>query len=136
MTIFKSDVCKAFYKVDKKFNLPHGFINIHFKSSMTESCITNLNMTSIFSMCVKSFLAPKLYSSTIVGYNYKLHSVEDGLMLKVNGFSEKLSLVVDIITKALTNTDEVVDKIVFETFKKELKKNCYNVIVNSNLFNG
>lgn len=133
--IFKNDFCKCFYKVDKKFYLPHAFINIHFYSAMTEASITNLNMTSIFSMCVKSFLAPKLYSSTIVGYHYKLFSDPSGLMLKISGFSEKLPLVVDIITKALRNTDEVIDKLVFETFKKELKKNCYNFIINSNLFN-
>lgn len=133
--IFKNDFCKCFFKADEKFNLPYGFVYVHFKSSMTESSITHLNMTSIFSMCVKNFLAEKLYPATVAAYNYKLNSVDNGLVLKVTGFNEKLPLIVDIITSAMKNTDDVIDKSVFETFKKELKKNCYNFIINSVLFN-
>lgn len=132
--IYKSDSCKCFFKTDHKFQLPHGFINIHFKTSLTGTSVTNLNMTAIFSMCIKNFLSEKLYPATIAGYNYKLHSVDDGLILRLSGFNEKLPLLVGIITKALTNIDGVIDSSVFETFRKELKKNCYNYIINSNLF--
>lgn len=92
-------------------------------------------MTSIFSMCIKNYLAEKLYAAMIAGFSYKLHSVEDGMVLKVSGFNEKLPLILDIITSSLRNTDEVIDKNVFEIFKKELKKNCYNFIINSVQFN-
>lgn len=135
LMIFKSEACKSFFKADNEFNLPHGYINIHFKSLMTESSTTAMNMTSIFSLCVKSFLSNKLYPATIAGYNYKLNSVEDGLILKLSGFNEKLPLIVDIITKAIGNTEDVINKATFEIFKKELKKNCYNYIINSTLFN-
>ena len=132
--IHKSDFCKCFFKADHKFKLPHGFINIHFKSSLTETSVTNLNMTSIYSMCIKNFLSEKLYPATIAGYNYKLHSVENGLILRLSGFNEKLPMMVDLVTKAMTNIDGAIDSLVFETFQKELKKNCYNFIINSNLF--
>jgi nardilysin len=132
--IYNSDNCKCFFKPDDKFNLPHGFINIHFKSSLTESSVTNLNMTAIYSMCIKNFLSEKLYPATIAGYNYKLYSVDNGLILRLWGFNEKLPMMVDLITKAITNVDGVVDSSIFETFRKELKKNCYNLIINSNMF--
>lgn len=133
--IFQNEFCKCFFKRDDKFKLPHGFVFILFKSSMTESSVTDLNMTSIYSMCVKNYLAEKLYPATIAGYSYKLNSTEDGLLLKLNGFNEKLPMIVDIITRAMKNTDEVVNKSVFEVFKKELRKNCHNFLINSNLFN-
>jgi nardilysin len=132
--IYKSDFAKCFFKDDHKFKLPHGFIHIHFKSSLTEASVTNLNMTAIYSMCIKNFLAEKLYPATIAGYSYKLHSVENGLVLRLSGFSEKLPMIVDLITKAMGNFDDAIDSCVFETFRKELKKNCYNFIINSNLF--
>jgi nardilysin len=92
-------------------------------------------MTSIYSMCVKNFLLEKLYPATLVGYNYKLNAVETGLILRLSGFNEKLPLLTDRITKALRNDDGgVFDKLVFDTFKKELKKNCYNYLINSNQF--
>jgi nardilysin len=135
LMIFKNDFCKSFFKADDKFNLPHGFVHVHFKSSLTEGSVSNLNMTSIYSMCIKNFISEKLYPATIVGYNYKLHSVEDGLILKVNGFNDKLPMIVDIISKAMTNFEGAIDSLVFETFQKELKKNCYNFIINSVQFN-
>ena len=133
--ILKNEFCKSFFKCDRKFQLPYGFVHIHFISTFTEASVTNLNMTSIFSMCVKNYLSDKLHSASNAGYIYKLNSVEDGLTLKLNGFNEKLPLMVDIIVKALRNTDAVVDKVTFDVFKKELRKNCYNVIINSNMFN-
>lgn len=92
-------------------------------------------MTSIYSMCVKNFLSDQLYQATIVGYNYKLHSVDNGLILRLRGFNEKLALIVDIITKAIKGLEGVMDRSIFETFKKELKKNCHNCLTNMNLFN-
>lgn len=133
--ISKNGFMKCFFKEDHKFNLPHGFIYIHFKSELTEASVTNLNMTSIYSMCIKNFLSEKLFPATIAGYSYKLNSVDDGLTLKLSGFSEKLPMIVDMVTKAMTHFDGAIDSLVFETFAKELRKNCYNYIMNSLAFN-
>lgn len=132
--IFKNEICKCFFKPDLKFSLPHAFIYIHFVSSLTHASVENLNMTAIYSMCVKSFLAEKLYPATLVGYSYKLNSVGDGLMLTLSGFDEKLPLILETITKAMKNITEIVDKHKFEDFKKDLRKNCYNFLINSNQF--
>lgn len=92
-------------------------------------------MTSIYSMCVKNFLSDKLYPATIAGFNYKLHSVDNGLILRLSGFNEKLPLILDIITQIIKKLDTLVDKKVFETFKKELKKNCHNCLIDAGLLN-
>lgn len=84
-------------------------------------------------MCVKNLLSSQLYSATIVGYNYKLHSIDNGLVLRLSGFSEKLPLIVDIITRTMKNLH--IDKTVFETFRKELKRNCFNCLVDGSLLN-
>lgn len=131
--IFGSNCCECFYKLDTRFQLPHGFVYVFFLSPITETSVYNLNMTSIFSMCVKNLLSSQLYAATIVGYNYKLHSIDNGLVLRLSGFSEKLPLIVDIITKTMKNLE--IDKTVFETFRKELKRNCYNCLVDESLLN-
>lgn len=135
LMIFKNDFCKCFFRTDDKFKLPHGYVYVHFKSFVTESSVTHLNMTSIFSMCIKNYLSEKLYPARVAGYSYKLNSAEDGLVLKLSGFNEKLPMILDLMTKAIKNTDEVIEKPIFDFFRKELKKNCYNLIINSNLFN-
>ena len=134
LMIFKNETCKCFFKSDKKFNLPHGFINIHFKSNLVEKSTQNINMTAVYSMCVKKFLSEKLFSAIVVGYVYKLYAVEDGMILKLSGLSEKLPLLVKTITRAMQNVDNVIDYFSFEIYRKELKKNCYSFIINSNQF--
>lgn len=86
-------------------------------------------------MCVKNYLAERLFSAIVAGYSYKLNSADDGLILKLSGFNEKLPSLLESITKSMINADDVISKFVFDSFKKELKKNCYNYIINSNLFN-
>lgn len=133
-TIFKNDTCTCWFKPDHKFLLPHGYVHLQLTSPLTSSTVEYLNMTSIYSMCVKNYLTEKLYPATLVGYSYKLNSVETGLILRLSGFNEKLQLIVDLITKAMKNIDGILDKHVFDTFKKELRKNCYNYLINSNQF--
>ena len=86
-------------------------------------------------MCVKNSVSDQLYPATIAGYSYKLHSVDNGLILRLSGFNEKLPLIVDIVTKTIKNLVTMIDKNVFETFKRELKKNCHNCLVDENLLN-
>lgn len=130
--IFENDSCQCYFKMDKKYKLPYGYIFIYFTSSKTQSCVENLNMTSIYSMCIKNFLAEKLYQATIAGYSYKLNSIDDGLVLRLSGFNEKLPLIIDIITKEMSRA---INKNIFETFKKELRKNCHNCLMDLNMLN-
>lgn len=130
--IFENDVCQCFYKMDKKFKLPYGYIFIYFASPTTQTSVENLNMTSIYSMCIKNFLSEKLYPATLAGYSYKLNSVDDGLVLRLSGFNEKLPFIVDIITKEMSRA---ISKSAFETFKKELRKNCHNCLMDLNMLN-
>lgn len=132
--IFRDEICKCFFKPDLNYSLPHGFIYIHFLSPLTQSSVENLNMTSIYSMCIKSFVSEKLYPATLVGYSYKLNATDNGLILRLSGFNEKLPLILDIISKAIQNVNEIADKIKFDNFKKDLRKNCYNFLINSNQF--
>lgn len=135
MKIVDSKCCECFYKLDSKFRLPHGLVNVFMASTVTESSTANLNMTSIFSMCVKNFLSEKLYAATIAGYSYKLNSVDNGLILRVNGFNEKLHRIVEVAVETIKNLASLIDKIIFETFKKELKKNLHNCLMDKNLLN-
>lgn len=130
--IFENDVCECYYEMDKVYKLPYGYIFIYFASSMTQLSVDNLNMTSIYSMCIKNFLSEKLYPASLVGYSYKLNSIDSGLILRLSGFNEKLPLLIDIITKEMLRP---IDKNVFETFKKELRKNCHNCLMDLNILN-
>lgn len=133
--ITKTENCKCFHKLDRKFRLPYGIINIKFISSLTKQSVTNLNMTTIFTMCVKSLLLENLYPAKVVGYNYKISSIDSGLILLVSGFNEKLPILLDEILRCMLNVGKNITKLMFDAFRKNLRKHYYNVLTNSYLLN-
>lgn len=133
--ITKTENCKCFHKLDRKFQLPYGVINIKFISSLTKQSVTNLNLTTIFTMCVKSLLLENLYPAKVVGYNYKISSIDSGLILLLSGFNEKLPILLDEIIRCMLSVGETTTKLMFDAFRKTLKKRYYNILINSHLLN-
>lgn len=131
--ILKTENCKCFHKLDKKFQLPRGIINIKFISSLTKQSVSNINMTTIFTMCLKSLLLENLYPAIAVGYNYKITSIDSGVILLLSGYNEKLHNLLDEIMKCMLSVGERITKSMFEAFRKNLKKHYFNILTNSNL---
>lgn len=135
LLIRKTKNFKCFHKLDRKFQLPHGYINIKFISSLTKKSVTNINLTTIFTMCVKSLLLEKLYPAKVVGYNYKITSIDSGLILLLSGFNEKLPILLNEILRCMFNIGEKTTKTMFETFRKNLRKHYFNMLMDSFILN-
>lgn len=135
LLITKTENCKCFHKLDRKFQLPYGVINVKFISSVTKQSVTNINMTTIFTMCVKSLLLEHLYPAKVVGYTCKITSIDSGLILLLSGYNEKLPILLNAIIRCMLNVGDTITKSMFQAFRKILRKNYYNVLINSNLLN-
>lgn len=133
--VFDSNGCECFYKLDARFKLPHAYIAIYLVSPVTMSSVRGMNLTSLFSMIVKHYMTEKLYPAVCAGLGYELHSEEKGLHLKLSGYNEKLPLLLDIITKDLKNIGQLMEKDVFETYRRQYKKYCFNSLINSKFLN-
>lgn len=133
--VFDSNGCECFYKLDARFKLPHAYIAIYLVSPMTISSVRGTTLTSLYSMIVKHYMSEKLYPAVCAGLGYQLHSEEKGLHLKLSGYNEKLPLLLDIITKDLKNIGQLMEKEVFETYRGQYKKYCYNSLINSKFLN-
>lgn len=131
LKIFSSENCDCFFLPDQIFMLPVGYIGICMRSSIVSDSIRNSNILAIYSMMIKDFLSTELFMAKQAGFYFDFHSYDDGIILSVNGFNQKLINVFNIIQDAITNIDKIFDKHRFETFKKQLKKNIYAQIINS-----
>lgn len=76
-----------------------------------------------------------MYASDVAGLSYETYSAENGLVLKADGYSEKLYLVVDKVTSEMNKFLERVTAAIFETYKKQLSKNYYNTIIKPKTLN-
>lgn len=133
--IVENNSIECFYKLDATFKLPHAFICLHLMSPKTNSSIHHMVLTSLYSMIVKHYMAEKLYPAVVAGLGYQLNSVEKGMLLKVSGYNEKLPILLDMITMELKNIGELMEPEVFETYRKQCKRYCYNNIIESKFFN-
>ena len=133
--ILVNNVCECFYKLDARFKLPHAFIYLYLMSPKTISSVRNMISTSLYSMIVKHYMSEKLYPAVCAGLGYEMYSEEKGMLLKLSGYNEKLPVLLNIITNNLKSIGGLMEKSVFETYRKQLKKNCYNNLINSKFFN-
>lgn len=86
-------------------------------------------------MIVKHYLAERLYPAAVAGLGCVIYPGEKGLVLKLTGFNEKIPLLVDMITKELKKIPEMLEQSVFETYKKQFKKSCFNKMISSKELN-
>lgn len=133
--VFDTELCECFYKIDAIFKLPHALIYVYLVSPRTISSVRDMTLTSLYSMIVKHYMTEKLYPAVCAGLGYQLYSEEKGMLLKLSGYNEKLPLLVDIITKDLKNIGDLMQPDVFETYRKQYKKLCYNNLISSKFLN-
>lgn len=92
-------------------------------------------LTGFFASMIKFQIAEDLYPAEVAGLNYELYSAEKGLLLKVDGYNEKLPIIVDEITAAMGRFSEKVNEGVFEVIKVKLEKAYYNELMKPNKLN-
>lgn len=129
------DDIELWFKMDSKFLLPHGFINCYMISPKIFKSTRNIILASLYSMAVKHYLSEKLYPAICAGLGYSISSAERGLLIRLSGYSEKLPILLDCIAKELKNIPNQIESSVFETYRKQFKKNGHNVLINSKAFN-
>lgn len=86
-------------------------------------------------MVTKHYMTEKLYPAVCAGLGYQMYSEEKGMLIKMSGYDEKLPLLLDIITKDLKTISGRMDTNVFETYRKQFKKHCYNNLISSKFLN-
>lgn len=128
--IYQVENVDVFYLPDQRYQTPFAHIGLSLTSPLIKS-IRHLNIFSIYSMMVKDFLSQEISMIKFAGYSFDLHACNNGLCLRLNGFSENILAILTNIVMSIYSIEEVFDKSRFECYKKLLKKNCHNYVVNS-----
>jgi secreted Zn-dependent insulinase-like peptidase len=116
--------------------------------------ISSSVMLSLFLLMCKHHLVEELYPATVAGLSYHLFSLEKGVVLsvsiitifslpifqypllfKVDGYNEKLHLLVEKITNCMINLKTNMRESIFDIFKVQLAKNLFNLMIKPNNLN-
>ncbi|XP_037935683.1 nardilysin [Teleopsis dalmanni] len=127
--ILQSDVCELWFRQDDKFLLPHATMYFHFISPLPRQSVKNDVMSCIYAEMIKFCLAEELYPATVAGLTYDFSGAEKGVVLKVNGYNQKVHRVVNIIINAMTNIDCHSSQAIFDVLKMKILKQYYNILI-------
>lgn len=133
--ILQTDICELWFRQDDKFQLPDGYMYFYFVSPLLRQSPKDDVLCALYAQLVKYRLAEELYPASVAGLGYEFYSAEKGVVLKVNGYNEKLYLVVDLITKAMVSMREHITEEQLEVFKKHQKKGYFNALIKPKALN-
>ncbi|XP_014089704.1 nardilysin [Bactrocera oleae] len=133
--ILQTDICELWFRQDDKFLLPEAYMYFYFISPLLRKDPKNDALCALYERLVKFRLSEELYPATVAGLSYQFYTVEKGIILKVNGYNEKLHLLVDIITKAMVSMREHITEDQFNIFKTDQKKSYFNSLIKPRTLN-
>uniref|UniRef100_A0A182J8M4 Peptidase M16 middle/third domain-containing protein n=1 Tax=Anopheles atroparvus TaxID=41427 RepID=A0A182J8M4_ANOAO len=133
--IFANDICELWFRQDAKFRLPSALMYFYIISPLPFNDARSSALVGFFASMVKFQIAEELYPAEVAGLNYELYSAEKGLLFKVDGYNEKLPIIVDQITATMGRFTEIFSEKVFDVIKVKLEKAYYNELMKPNKLN-
>lgn len=92
-------------------------------------------MCALYEELVKFHVSEELYPATSAGLNYTFNVGEKGLILKVDGYNEKLHLLVESIAQAMVTVQSTLNENILATFVKDQRKSYFNTLIKPRALN-
>ncbi|XP_053986881.1 nardilysin-like isoform X2 [Hylaeus volcanicus] len=127
--IYSDDITEVWYRPDPKFRLPECYMNFYIISPMAIYSPKSAALIDLFVKILKWLLVEELYPATTAQLNYEIYTSDKGIMLKVNGFNQKLPLLLTTIAKSIADCTTLVTKELYNVVKEQHMKNYYNTFL-------
>lgn len=127
--IYTDEITEIWYRPDPKFGLPECYMYFYIISPMAVCSLKGAALMDLFIAILKQLLVESLYPATVAELNHDIHANDKGIMLKVNGFNQKLPLLLMTIAKCIADIPTLITEEFFEVMKQEEIKAYYNNFV-------
>ncbi|WAQ89789.1 hypothetical protein PtA15_11A480 [Puccinia triticina] len=120
---------RVWHKKDDRWWLPRASVILMLRNPITNASCLNSLKTYFISRLLKDALNEQLYEAEIAGLGYEVGSVWDGLVFNVDGYNEKLHLLMETILRGLQEMK--VDRKRFQILKDEAERGWKNFVLES-----
>ncbi|XP_071442701.1 nardilysin-like [Hetaerina americana] len=117
---------ELWYKQDIKFRLPLLHCCFYFISPIALSSPQTSCMLDMFVFLLEQQLMEEIYPADMAGLSYSVKPSDRGIVLKVNGFHDKLPLLLEIILKHMMQFRKNLNENMFQALKKTQLQTYYN----------
>ncbi|KAG0145837.1 hypothetical protein CROQUDRAFT_45305 [Cronartium quercuum f. sp. fusiforme G11] len=119
---------RVWHKKDDRWWVPRASIVVMIRNPTTEeSCLNTIKVAYVHKI-LKELLNESLYEAEIAGLGYSIHHDNDALIFNVDGYQQKLSLLLETILNGLKNLKEI-DQSKFDLVKDHLIRRYQNFML-------
>ncbi|XP_012218457.1 nardilysin-like [Linepithema humile] len=127
--IHRDNVHEIWYRPDPKFRLPECYMNFLLVSPLGFKLSENVALMALYVNVLKLLLVEELYSATTARLDYSIIACEKGIIIKLDGFNEKLPHLLMTIGKYIADYSNFDNKELFEVVKRQQLKEYYNTFI-------
>ncbi|XP_014476747.1 PREDICTED: nardilysin-like isoform X2 [Dinoponera quadriceps] len=126
---YRDAMLEIWYRPDCTFGLPECYMSLYFISDVPYATVKNAALMDLYVMILSQLMRENLHPAAVVGYTHQIMSLENGAVLHINGFNEKLPLLLTLTAEHMVNFPNIVTKDMFKVMRTHLAKHYYNAIV-------
>ncbi|QQP40772.1 Nardilysin (Narginine dibasic convertase), partial [Caligus rogercresseyi] len=116
---------ELFYKRDESFGLPRAYAYFHFCTELIEKPEDAVCLDLMVDI-INQQMKEDTYSACVAKLHFSLTSCEQGIVLKISGYNDRLSHLLSVIMSHITNFESLLNPERFLVIKAQTKKNYFN----------
>jgi insulysin len=122
--VISDDMMQVFFHQDKKYLVPKAYTFIKLTSPYANLSPLNSKLTSLFASLLGDSLLESLWPASAAGLHYSVSSSTHGILLSVNGYTEKQGLLVKQLMDKLVSFDP--DPLRFVALRDQMVRSINN----------
>jgi insulysin len=115
---------RLWYKKDDQFWVPKGSVNVLLRNPLCGVTARDAVIASIYTELVEDSLSEYAYNAEIAGLNYRLDNPTIGLSIQVNGYSDKMSVLLEKVLSTMKSLEVKQDR--FDVIKERMMRGWKN----------
>ncbi|XP_031785443.1 nardilysin-like isoform X3 [Nasonia vitripennis] len=111
---------EIWYKANLTFGLPQSYAYVRLATQRHVNSVQTCVMLRLLEILLHELLLEDLFNAKIAGLAFNVAANSDGILIKANGFSQKVPRLLNILVKFIADFVILVKKDVFDLVKSEL----------------
>ncbi|XP_044727404.1 nardilysin-like [Chrysoperla carnea] len=120
--VLKNSLCELWYRPDIKFKLPIAYMYFYIITPMSVNSPQTASMVDLYVTMLEHQLNEASYDARVADLHHSIYSYEKGIMLKLNGYNEKLHLLLELILRKMKSFSSNLSEKLFGAIKEQIRK--------------
>jgi len=130
--IISDNLGELFFKKDEGFKQPRAYIYYLLRSPLQLESLENSILLDMLVNCLLQNIVEDVYPADLAQLEYSIHAAEQGMLIRVNGLSEKLPRLLETIVDHLSRFEADIKEEMLCAVLDQLIKNYHNHSIQPN----